>query len=128
MEEQGWDQMQWLLAYACALQCVGEAVDRRTWRPNRRQFTPQISQLLDAFIDKTQVELVEAEVALCWNELPWEVPCQRDEGTFAEVISHLDQLAKCLPMMNWCSCHLQPNPACLARVDIMGTLWAAWWT
>ena len=131
-EEQGWDQLQWLLAYACALQCVGEVVDGRTWKPNGKQFSPQISQLVDTFTDETQAELVEAEVALCWNELPWKVLYQRDEGAFAEVISHLDQLAKWLPTrwawVNWCSRHPQQNPACLARVDTSGTLWAAWWT
>ena len=92
-EEKGWDQPQWLLAYARALQCIGEAADGRTWRSNRVQFTPQVSQLVDAFIEETQAELVEAEVILCWNELPWKVPCLRDEGVFAEVISCLDQLA-----------------------------------
>ena len=30
----------------------------------RKQFIPQISQLVDAFIDETWAELVEAEVAL----------------------------------------------------------------
>ena len=96
-EEKGWDQQQWLLAYAHALQHVGEAADGRTWRPNRVRFTPQVSQLVNAFIDGTRLELVEAEVILCWNEPPQKVPCQRDEGVFAEVISHLDQLAKSLP-------------------------------
>ena len=91
VEEQGWDQPQWLLAYAHALQHIGEVADGRTWRPNGKQFIPQISQLLDAFVDETWAKLVEAEVVLCWNEPPQEVPHQRDEGTFAEVISHLDQ-------------------------------------
>ena len=57
----------------------------------------QIFQLVDAFVDETHAELVEAEIALCWNELLWEVQCQRDEGTFVEVISHLDQIPKRLP-------------------------------
>ena len=65
-------------AYACALQHVGEAADGRTWRPDGVRFTPQISQLVDAFIDKTGAELVEAKVVLCWNELPWKVSHQRD--------------------------------------------------
>ena len=130
-QEQGWDQLQWLLAYAHALQHVGEAVDGRTWRPNGKQFTPQISQLVDAFIAETQVELVEAEVALCWNE-PWEVLCQMDEGAFAEVISCLDQLAKGLPTrQTWDELVFpppQPNLAHLAGVDTWGILWATWWT
>ena len=68
--------------------------DGRTWRPDGKRFTPEISQLVHAFIDETQAELVEVEVALCSNELPQEVPHQRNEGPFVEVISHLDQLAK----------------------------------
>ena len=112
MEEKGWDQQQWLLAYACTLQHVGEAVDGRTWRPNGVRFTPQVSQMVDAFIDGTRAELVEAKVIFCWNEPLWEVPCQRDEGVFPEVISHLDQLAKCLPTrQDWDELVFPPPPA-----------------
>ena len=32
----GWSQQEWLLAYAQVLQHVGEAVDGRMWRPNRK--------------------------------------------------------------------------------------------
>ena len=31
----GWDQLQWLVAYAHTLQHIGETVDGRIWRPNR---------------------------------------------------------------------------------------------
>ena len=125
--EQGWDQPQWLLAYAHALQHIGEVADRRTWSPDGKRFTPEISQLVHAFTDETWPELVEAEVALCWNEPPQEVPCQMDEGPFVEVISHLDQLAKHL-LRRWAWDELlflppQPNLACLAGVDTWGTLW-----
>ena len=30
----GWSQQEWLLAYAHALQHMGEAMDERTWRRN----------------------------------------------------------------------------------------------
>ena len=43
----GWSQQEWLLAYAHVLQCMGEATDGRTWRPNGKHFTPQISMLVD---------------------------------------------------------------------------------
>ena len=86
--------------------------DGRTWRPNRVWFTPQISQLVNAFTDETRAELVEAEVVLCWNEQPWKVHHQRDEGIFVEVISHLDQLAKCLPTRQaWDELVFLPPPA-----------------
>ena len=42
--------------YAPTLQCIGEVVDGRTWRPNGVLFTPQVSQLVDVFIDETQAE------------------------------------------------------------------------
>ena len=112
MDERGWDQLQCLLAYAHALQHVGEVADGRTWRPNRVQFTTQISQLVDAFIDETQAYLVEAKVVLCWNEPTWKVPCQRDEGIFTKVISQLDQLAKHIPTRwAWDELVFLPPPA-----------------
>ena len=43
----GWSQQQWLLAYAHVLQCMGKAADGRTWRPNGKGFTPQISMLME---------------------------------------------------------------------------------
>ena len=93
----GWSQQEWLLAYAHVLQCVGEAVDGRMLRPNGKHFTPQTSMLVDAFLEVTGAEVVEGDVACCWSELPPTVPWQRDEGAFASVISHLDNLAQCHP-------------------------------
>ena len=77
------------------LQCVGEAADGRTWRPNGKCFTPQISMLMDTFLEVTNTEVVEVDIACCWSEPPQTVPQQKDEGTFANVISHLDNLAQC---------------------------------
>ena len=56
VEEKRWDPLQWLLAYACALQCIGKAAKWRTWRPNGVWFPPQVSQLVDTFIDGTQAQ------------------------------------------------------------------------
>ena len=93
----GWSQQEWLLAYAHVLKYVGEATDRRMWKPNRKCFMPQICMLLDAFLEATGAKVVEADVARCWSEPPQTIPWQRDEGAFADVISHLDNLAQCLP-------------------------------
>ena len=60
---------------------------------------PQISMLVDVFLEATGAEEVKADVAHCWSELPQTVPWQRVEGTFADVISHLDSLAQHLPTM-----------------------------
>ena len=59
----------------------------RTWRPNRKHFMPRISMLVDAFLEATGAKVVEVDVACCWS----------DKGAFADVISHLDNLAQCLP-------------------------------
>ena len=61
----GWSQQEWLLACACVLQCMGEAMDGRTWRSNRKHFTPQISMLMDAFLEVTSAKVVEADVTHC---------------------------------------------------------------
>ena len=76
---------------------MGEAADGRTWRPNGRHFTLQISLLIDAFLEVTNADVMEADVVCCWSELPKPIPLQRDESAFAHVISYLDNLAQCLP-------------------------------
>ena len=92
-----WSMQQWLLAYAHGLQYVGEAADGRTWRPNGRCFTLQISLLVDAFLEVTNAEVMEADVVRCWSELPKTILLQRDEGAFAHIISYLDNLVQHLP-------------------------------
>ena len=37
-------------------------------------------------------------MAHCWSEPPPTILWQRDKGAFADVITHLDNLAQCLPM------------------------------
>ena len=59
----------WLLAYAHALQHVGEATEGRTWCPMGMHFTPQVSPLVDAFIEEMGAELTELRIASCWGQL-----------------------------------------------------------
>ena len=61
----GWSQQEWLLAYARVLQHMGEAADGRTWRPNGKCFTPQISMLVDTFLEATGAKVVKVDVANC---------------------------------------------------------------
>ena len=68
----------------------------RAWGAANGRTTPQISMLVDAFLYVTDVKLVKADVACCWNELPQTISWQRDKGALADVISHLDNLAQCL--------------------------------
>ena len=46
----GWSMQQWLEAYTCGLQHVGEAADGRHWRPEGEGFTPKVSPLVEVFI------------------------------------------------------------------------------
>ena len=84
---------EWLLAYAHALQCVGKAAHRRLWHNNGDDFTPQVSLLVDTFLEEMNVQLVEADIIDCWDGPAGEVPWQRDTGCFMDVISHLNELA-----------------------------------
>ena len=93
----GWSQQEWLLAYAHTLQCVGEAVDGELGDLTENIFMPQISMLVDAFLEATGAKVVEVDVVSCWSELRQIVLQQRDKGAFADVLSHLDNLAQCLP-------------------------------
>ena len=91
------DNTPWLLAYACALQHMDEAANGRMWHPSGVHFTPQISPLVDAFIEETGAELMEADIDSCLGKLLKSVLQQKDSGCFTEVISHLDELAQCMP-------------------------------
>ena len=51
------DHTPWLLAYAHTLQCVGEVTEGRMWHPIGMHFTPQVSTLVDAFIEEMGTEL-----------------------------------------------------------------------
>ena len=88
--------MQQLLeAYACGLQHVGEAAKGRHWRPKAESFTPKVSPLVEAFIGMTGVWDVEDFTVDCWSKPLGDVPHQRDKGTYADVISYLNELTMC---------------------------------
>ena len=91
---------------------MGEATDRRTWWPSGVHFTQQISLLVDVFIQETGAELVEADIVSCWGQPLEEVLCQKNEGPFMKVISHLDVLAWCVPARKaWDELIFLPPPA-----------------
>ena len=95
------DHMPWLLAYVCTLQCMGEATVGRTWCPMGMHLTPQVSPLVDAFIEETGAEFTELSIAACWGQLAMEVPLQKQDGPFTDVIAFLEGLA----------CHVQSQKA-----------------
>ena len=59
------DHTPWLLAYACALQHMGEAMEGRMWHPIWMCFTPEVSPLVDTCIEETGAELTELRIASC---------------------------------------------------------------
>ena len=92
----GWSVQQWLEAYTHALQCIGEAVESRCWRPEGKGFAPKVSLLVEAFIGVTGVQ-VTTNCHELLEQPPGDVLHQRDEGTHANIISYLDELAMCPP-------------------------------
>ena len=83
---------EWLLAYACTLQCVGEAAHRRSWCSSGDNYTPQVSLLVDAFLEEMKVRLIKVDIIDCWDASEGDVLWQCDTGCFAEVLSYLDEL------------------------------------
>ena len=96
LDEEG-DHMPWLLAYTCALQHMGEVTEGRMWCPMGMRFTLQVSPLVDAFIKEIGAELTELGIASCWGQLAVEVPLQKQDGPFTDVIAYLDDLAWHVP-------------------------------
>ena len=92
-----WRLQQWLEAYACGLQCVGEAADGRHWRPQSEGFTPKVLPLVEVFIGETGAQDIEGCSINCSSKLPGNNQHQRDEGACMDVISYLDELGTCWP-------------------------------
>ena len=63
------------------------------WCPSGVCFTPQISLLVDAFVEETRAELIELDLTSCWGQQLEEALQQKDDGPFADVISYMDELA-----------------------------------
>ena len=60
-------------------------------------FSVQMSLLVDVFIVKTRAELAEVDVVSCWCLGASEIPLQKKDGPFADVIACLDELSRCEP-------------------------------
>ena len=91
------DHTAWLLAYAQALQSVGEAAEGRRWCPNGMHFSVQVSLLVDTFIIETGAELTEMGIVSCWSQGATTIPLQKKDGPFTNIIAFLDELARCKP-------------------------------
>ena len=71
---------------------MGEATEGRMWCPMGMHFTLQVSPLVDAFIEEMGAELTELGIASCWDQLAVEVPLQKQNGPFTDVIAYLDDM------------------------------------
>ena len=93
-----WNVQEWLEAYTRVLQHVGEAAEGRHWRPKGEGFVPKVSLLVEAFISMTAARGAKNFAVSCGSNPTGDVPCQRDKGTSANVISYLDELAMHQPL------------------------------
>ena len=103
-----WDKVQgdvdnslWFEAYSCTLQRVGEAVCSQRWQwPKGKAWEVVVSLLVRVFWEETGVELTAFCTRLCW-ELPLRgVFRRRERGAISHVITFLDNMAVCIPMLN----------------------------
>ena len=101
---------EWLLAYAHALQHVGEAAHGRSWCSNGDNCTPQVSLLVDAFLEEMSVQLVKADIIDCWDTSAGDVLWQSDTGCFADMISYLEELVMHLPTRHTWDTPVFPAP------------------
>ena len=113
----------WFIAYSCALQWVGEVVHGRKWEwPKEEALEIKASMLGHAFSCETDVDLPMASVKLCWEPTPRALYHQRDNGPTTHVISYLNELAVCVPILEaW------DQMVCLTTADIPCALTEAEW-
>ena len=111
------------LAYAHALQHMGEAMEGQHWHPSSKLLSAKVLGLVDAFIMAMGAEFVEMDMALCWNQREGATATQIRDCPFANIIAFLNEYARQQPLgCEWdesvhplplvpcdtpcCSCHL----------------------
>ena len=126
----GWSAQEWLKAYAHGLQHIGEAALGWRWRPEGESFASMVLPLVEAFISMTGAWDVEDCAVDCWSEPRGDFLHQRDEGTYADIISYLDELVMCWPLRKaWDKLVWPPAssvPACSAKLIISATSRGTW--
>ena len=71
---------------------------------------PQVSLLVDAFLEETSVQLVEVDIVDCWDASTGDILRQSDTGCFTDMISYLDELATHLPTRHTWDALVFPMP------------------
>ena len=95
---QHWPVSHWFVAY-CTLQQVGEAAQGRKWEARREALEIKASLLVHAFWHKTDIDLMMASVKHCWEPAPRALHQQGEYSPTAHVISYLNELAVCIPIL-----------------------------
>ena len=65
--------------------------------PSGKRFSVKVSGLVDAFILATGAELVETDIASCWNLREGATPAQKRDASFGNVIMFLDEFTQRQP-------------------------------
>ena len=89
----GWNEQQWLEAYSQALQHMEEVEAGRCWDPLGKGFAPHVSSQVEAFWSMTGMQVTGSYTIDCWGPPVYIVPCEKDSGSYAKVISYLDEVA-----------------------------------
>ena len=91
------DHMAWMLAYTCALQHVREAAKGQRWCPRGMYFSMQVSHLLDVFVTEIVAEQAELDITSWWGLGAREIPVQKRNSPFTNVITFLDEYMRHQP-------------------------------
>ena len=71
-------------------------MEGRRWHRSRMCFCVQVSPLVDALVIETGAELTEMDIASCWSQGATQTPLQKKDGPFTNIITFLDELARCV--------------------------------
>ena len=95
------DNLLWFEVYSCTLQRVREAVHSHQWQwPKGMVQEVTVSPLVRALWEETSVERATSCSRLCWELQPRSVFRRRERGAISHVITFLDNMAVCIPMLN----------------------------
>ena len=83
------------------LQRVREATRGWRWQwPKGKAWEVGVSPLVRVFWEETGVKLAASCTRLCWELLPMGVFRRRERGVISHMITFLDDMAVCVPMLD----------------------------
>ena len=95
------DNTLWFEVYSRALQRVGEAVRSQRWQWLKGKVREvAVSPIVKAFWEETGMEPTTSCTRLCWKLQLRAMFRRRERGTVSHVITFLDDMAVCTPMLD----------------------------